>query len=150
MFRRYSLIFPHRRVFDQISAFPFDKFTDHRSRRNSGSYRPISPRFRVLIGSFPNPMHAKNYEYRSTSSEDIRSFFHIGVFLIRSRHFRSINLLIIDHVVTLQVTGRSRPDFACLSRHFVSICPPKIIEIVAVHPKEFTHFSTLGFRICFV
>jgi hypothetical protein len=92
-------------------------------------------------------MHAKNYEDRSTSSEDIRSFFHIGVFLIRSRHFRSINLLIIDHVVTLEVTGRFRTDFACSVRYFVSLCTPKIIEIAAVLPKIFTHLATLGFVV---
>ncbi len=80
----------------------------------------------MLIRSFPNRMHAKNYEDRSTSSEDIRSFFHMGMFLIRFRHFRSINLLIIDHVVTLEVTGRSRPDIACLIRHFERYARQKV------------------------
>ncbi len=135
--RKSSLIFQH---WDFV--YVLYKFTDHRSRRNTGSYRPISTRFRMLIGSFPNTMHAKNYEYRCTSSEDIRSFFHIGVFLIRSRHFRSINLLIIDHVVTLEVTGRSRPDFVCLLGPSPTLCTPKIMNNALQVPKIFAHFST--------
>ncbi len=54
----------------------------------------------------------------------------------------------VRSVVTLEVTGRFRADFACLISHFVSLCTPKIMEIHPVLPKKITHLATLGFSIC--
>ncbi len=63
--------------------------------------------------------------------------------IIRSRNFRAIRKHDLKSVVTLEVTGRFRPDFACLISHFVSLCRPKIIAIAAVLSKIFTHLATL-------
>ncbi len=55
--------------------------------------------------------------------------------------------MILDLILDLEVTGRSRPDFACSTSHILAICMPKIIEIAAVVPKKITHLTTLGCRV---
>ncbi len=88
---------------------------------------------------FSTYMHAKNYGDPSTGSEKNHSFGHIGISYLLIHKVSDLR-----SVVTLEVTGRFRPDFACLISHFVSLCTPKIIEIAAVLPKIFTHLATLG------
>ncbi len=80
-------------------------------------------------------------------------FTHLAIFCCRVRNnqisaFPFHKLTDLRSVVTLEVTGRFFPDFACLISHFVSLCTPKIMVIYPVVPKKIIYLATLGFRIC--
>jgi hypothetical protein len=89
-------------------------------------------------------MHAKKYWDRCSTSEIVHSFFNIGVFLIRSRHFRARSWHDLRSVVTVEVTSRFRTDFACLMFNILPICTPKIMQIHPVVTKIITRLARLG------
>jgi hypothetical protein len=101
------------------------------------------PEFACLINRFVSLCTPKIMEIHGVVPKKITHLATLGFRIckyIRCRDLRS--------VVTLEVTGRSRTDFACLISRFVSLCTPKIMEIHRVVPKKIIYFATLGFRIC--
>ncbi len=84
-------------------------------------------------------MHAKNYGDPSTGSEKNHSFGHIGISYLLIHKVSDLR-----SVVTLEVTGRFRTDFACLMSHILPICTLKIMEIHPVVSKIITYLATLG------